>query len=112
MAIIDRYRGDTKGFIVTIKDKDGSVVPVTDCSLKLSVSATEDPATAQEADYKLQKDGAIYGDASNGQFEFVFVAVDVDFSGDYYYDMEFTDAAGKTSTLAKDSWIMNQDITK
>lgn len=112
MAIIQRFRGDTKGLVATIKDKDGVVVPITSCTLKLSISALEEPASAEEADYKLQKQGEIFGDPLDGQFKFSFESVDVDFVGDYFYDFEFTDAAGKTNTLAKDSWVMQQDIGK
>ena len=112
MAAIERFRGDTKSMTVTIRDKDGVIVPVIGLSLHLAVSAKENPIDETDADYALEKDGVVIGDGTAGQFLFEFFDADVDFVGDYYYDMQFTDANGKTDTLTKDAWIMAQDIGK
>lgn len=110
MSDITRFRGDTKGFTVTITDTKGDPIPITDCGLKLSVSTEENPTGNT---YTLQLDASV-SDADNGVFSFEFNndGSEVDFEGDYFFDLQFTDAAGKISTINKGSWTMTQDITK
>ena len=109
---VTRFRGDTKGFSVTIRDSKKNPIDITGCSLKISVSAIENPIDETEAAYVLELDGVITTPATDGKFEFTFTDGDVDFVGDYFYDAQFTDATGKIATLDKDIWTMSQDITK
>jgi hypothetical protein len=51
-------------------------------------------------------------DAVAGTLTFPFVAEDVDRVGDFYYDVQLTDGAGKTSTIRKGKIVFVQDITK
>lgn len=112
MAAITRFRGDTKGFTITIRDGKGNVVDIDQCTLKLSVSAVENPISEVEAAYEMQISGAIIAPPADGKFDIVFVDADVDIIGDFFFDIEFIDANGKITTLDKDTWTMKQDISK
>ena len=112
MSVITRFRGDTKGFTITIKDGKGNVVDIDGCSLTISVSAIENPVDATEADYIMQLSGTIVDPSTNGVFQMTITADEADNVGDFFYDAEFLDSDGAKSTLDKDAWIMEQDITK
>jgi hypothetical protein len=112
MAAIERYRGDTKGFTITVRDGKGNRIDIDQCALKISVSAIEEPTTELEASYVLQLDGVIIEPSTQGEFDIVFLDADVDFVGDYFFDVEFTDANSKVATIEKDTWTMKQDISK
>lgn len=109
---ITRFRGDTKGFSIYITDKKGNAVDIASCDLLLSVSAVENPADVAEADYKMQIAGAPRTPTTLGIFDIVFTDADVDFIGNYFYDVQYTDADGKIATLDKSTWEMVQDISK
>ena len=69
---------------------------MTGFSAILSVSGDENPTTA---DYEFQSN--IVVNATAGSLTFPFVAGDVDLVGDYYFDIQLTDGAGKISTIRK-----------
>ena len=51
-------------------------------------------------------------DAAAGTLTFPFSVEDVDRVGDFYYDTQLTDGAGKISTIRKGRMVFTQDITK
>ena len=103
---IERYRGDTKDLVIKLT-QDSVVFDLTGFSAILSVSADENPTGST---YILLSTATI--DTTAGRLTFEFGPGDVDQIGDYYYDIELTDAAGKTSTIRKGPLKFLQDISK
>ena len=103
---INRYRGDTKNLVLKLT-QDKQLFDLTGFSAVLSVSAEESPTTA---DYEFQSNADV--NAVEGLLTFPFVAGDVDLVGDYFYDVQLADGAGKTSTIRKGKIVFAQDITK
>ncbi len=103
---INRYRGDTKNLILKLT-QNKQVFDLTGFSAKLSVSAEEEPIGSV---YAFQLTATI--DSVNGTLTFQIAEENVDLIGDFYYDIELTDGAGKTSTIRKGKMVFAQDITK
>ena len=112
MASITRYRGDTAVDSFTVRDSDGTVRNVTDHTFLMTIDEKLNPAS--EASQVAQIPGTIV-DAANGEIEFQAEDGSFDFDidpGTYYYDIQMTDSGGRVITLAKDEYIITQDITK
>jgi len=103
---INRFRGDTKDLVLKLT-QDKQVFDLTGFSAVLSVSSDENPATA---DYEFQSNAVV--NATDGSLVFPFVAGGVDLVGDFYYDIQLTDGAGKISTIRKGKMVFSQDISK
>jgi hypothetical protein len=106
---IIRYRGDTAADQFTIT-RDGSVVDITGCTFKLTVNSQKDPTTTINQMFSLV--GTVTNGAG-GLVEFAPDATEADQApGDYYYDVEMTDAIGAILTADKGRYRFLQDITK
>ena len=90
-----------------IPTQDKQVFDLNGFSAVLSVSSDENPTTA---DYEFQWNAVV--DATEDLLVFPFAIGDVDLVGDYYYDIQLTDGAGKLSTIRKGKMFFLQDISK
>jgi hypothetical protein len=103
---IKRTRGDTKDMLLYLK-KDGIPFPMVSFAAILSVSIDSAPT---EAVYVFQSVAIV--DGVLGTLTFPFTVDDVDYLGDFYYDVQVTDDLGKISTVLKGKLTFEQDITK
>lgn len=105
---IERYRGDTKRIVYTVKDVDGIPIDVTGWSFLFTVNTERNPtdSTSQVAQIP-----ATIDDAVNGRIHFPFSGVTIG-AGSYHYDIQATDGNGETETLEKSVLEIRQDITK
>jgi hypothetical protein len=103
---LTRFRGDTDDLVFKLTS-NGAPVPLAGCSAVLSVSSEENPAVAT---YEFQSNAVV--DAQAGTLSFPFTPTQVDLVGEYYFDVQLTDADGKTKTLRKAKITFKQDITK
>ncbi|MDA3807922.1 MAG: BppU family phage baseplate upper protein [Thiomicrorhabdus sp.] len=103
---INRYRGDTKDLVMKLT-QDKTVFSLTGFSAVLGVNSEENP-TEDNCVFK----STATVDAATGTLTFPFAVEDVDLVGDFYYDVELTDGAAKTSTIRKGKMVFAQDITK
>ena len=112
MASISRYRGDTAVDSFTVLDSDGTARNVTSHTFLMTIDEKLNPTS--EATQIAQIPGTIV-DAAAGEIEFQCEDGSFDFDidpGTYYYDIQMTDSGGRVVTLAKDEYIIDQDITK
>ncbi|MCP4442841.1 MAG: hypothetical protein GY810_28380 [Aureispira sp.] len=79
-------------------------------SAVLSVSSEKEPVAP--VTYVFQITGEIYGETSDGIYEFPFTSSEADNLGKFYYDVSYTDAGGKTRTTNEGTIIFSQDIGK
>ena len=105
-AEINRYRGDTKNLVMKLP-QNKAIFPLSGISAALGVDSEENP-TEDNCDFNSM--AAI--DAASGTLTFPFATEDVDRVGDFYYDVQLTDGAGKISTIRKGKIVFVQDITK
>lgn len=107
---ISRVRGDTYSIVFTIKDSAGVVVDLTGYTAFLfTVNVSAEPT--DETDQVFQSTGSAPTPA-NGKVVFPIVAGDVDTIGEFFYDAQFTDPAGKIRTFSKGAFTLTQDVTK
>ena len=105
---LTRFRGDTYPFTIQVR-LNGRVYDLTDCTLKMTVTSVEEPTT-ETPEFAL--DGVVASPATLGLASFAPSAANVDLLGEYYYDIQVTDANGYKHTPIKDTLTFTQDITK
>jgi hypothetical protein len=110
IVALKRTRGDTVPFRVRLRNKQKVAIDVTGYTAKLTVSTSEAPAdvTGQQAQYI----GTPVVPYTDGVIEFAFPLVDVNLVGEFFYDLQVTDAGGKLSTVMRGAFTFEQDITK
>jgi hypothetical protein len=108
MSDITRYRGDTRRIRRTVT-ADGAAVNITDWSFVLTINREYNPVNANEQGAQIV---GVIADAAAGVVDFIPTLDDVADIGDYYYDIEATDAGGSVSTLDKGAFTLLQDVTK
>lgn len=107
---ISRTRGDTFPFIFTVQDSSGNPINITSYTFLLSVDIVADPV--DDSGQLLQITGTI-ADGPNGKVQFTPSANDADqVPSTYYYDVQMKDTVDAIRTIAKGTWIVEQDITK
>jgi hypothetical protein len=111
---IERRRGDTRAIQITLKS-NGTAVSVVGFSALLTISTEKDPPDATTLVYQATGTPA-NSPATDGVIAFDFS----DFAsqspqlvpGNYFYDIQITDAGGLLSTPVKGKFKIEQDITK
>lgn len=104
-----RKRGDDYTFIITVQDSAGAAIDITGASFLLTIDPQKNPPTA--ANNVAQLTGIIVT-AAAGTVRFEPSAASVATVGNYHYDVQMTDAAGKVRTILVGQWIIEQDVTK
>lgn len=103
---ITRFRGDTDP-LVFILTKDKLPLDLTGTTFTLSVSTVSDPTTPE---YVIQLTGVVT-EPLIGKVIFTPTAIQMDFVGDYFYDVEMVSGLSK-KTVVTGKFKMVQDITK
>ena len=108
---ISMYRGDSYPITFTLKDSSsGAVIPLTGCSLLMTVDTLENPVDATTKLFSV--DGAIAADPATGVVQFTSTSANTAAVGAYFYDVQLTDADGNVRTVVKSTFMITQDITK
>lgn len=113
MSVIKRRRGNTYADEVIVKSETTrAIIPVTGCTFEMHVTTDRAPST--RVPYNVLTPGSnllftITGaivDGPGGRVEFAPSAPQADQEdGNYFYEVIMTDAAGRTRTVALDSYI-------
>ncbi len=104
-----RKRGDDYTFILTIKDSAGVVIDITGFSFLLTIDPAQFPTG--NSNNIAQLTGIIVS-GSAGTVRFEPTSASVVSLGNFYYDVQQTDGAGKVRTILIGRWDIEQDITK
>ena len=110
MTDITRKRGDTHAdeFIV-ISKRTATVINITGHTFLLTVDPSEDPTGSGANIFQLT---GTFTDAAAGEVKFAPSVAQANNVGNYFYDLEMTDAGGLLRTIDYGSYTMLQDITK
>lgn len=107
---VTRVRGDTYADQFFIRSKvTGDAANLAGCTFKLSLSTTATPNAQSTPVYQLI---GVVPDPLLGIVEFAPTAEQADQVGNFFFDVQMTDAAGLIRTLVLDSYVYTQDITK
>ncbi len=102
-----RGDSDAKGFVV--QDSAGMAVDITGFTFRLTVNTDQDPDPGTQ----LFTVVGVITDAAAGKVAFAPTVSNTDQSpGEYFYDVEQTDAGGLISTIIKGVCEIVQDISK
>ena len=107
---ISMYRGDSYPITFTLKDSSGSVVPLTGCSLLMTVNTLENPV--DDTTKLFEVTGILATDPATGVVQFTPTAANTAVVGAYFYDVQLTDTDGNVRTVVKNTFTITQDITK
>lgn len=110
MVAITRRRGDTYADEFTVKSAStGLPINITGYSFLMTLDPKKDPPDDTTKIYQLT--GTIV-DATAGRVEFAPSAVQANQLGQFFYDVQMIDGAGRKRTLVVDKYKYEQDITK
>lgn len=105
-----RARGDTFAIQIKIENSAGGAIDIAGFSFLLTVDPSDEPLDDVNNVYQLT--GTI-DDAPNGLVSFApSVGEAAAAPGDFFYDIQQTDAGSLIRTIAKGEWQILQDITK
>jgi len=110
MTNIVRKRGDTCAIQREIKSKStGAAIDISGYSFLLTVNSEKEPANSDNQIFQVS--GTITS-ALSGLVDFFPSVSDASNVGDYFYDIQLTDAGGKKRTIESGRYRVSQDITK
>lgn len=111
MTTITRRRGDTYNDVITVTDMStGLAVNILGYLFVMTLDPSDAPTSAVNNLYSLQ--GEIL-DAAAGTVSFAPSSVQADqIPGNYFYDIQMTDASGLKRTIASGKYLYMQDISK
>lgn len=110
MSDLERMRGDTYADEFTIKNKKTKqAIDITGYSFLMTVDSTKEPVDETTQAYQIA--GTII-DGPAGRVEFAPSSTQTDRVGNYYYDVQMVDSAGRKRTIIKAKYKFTQDITK
>ena len=102
-------RGDTAPILFAIT-LSGAIVDITGYTFQFTVNSERNPVDTANEKFSI---AGVITDAVNGELEFRPSAVNTDLaSANYYYDVSMVDTGGFKTTVAKASFIIEQDIDK
>lgn len=111
-ARIDLYRtrGDTYPEDFTFLNGNGAAQSITGCTFRLSVDTLQNPPNSSTNITTIA--GSILV-AAAGTFRFIPNATLIALAiGEYWFDVEMTDANGYVWTIIKGRYVVEQDISK
>lgn len=107
---VERYRGDTEPFPISLKYKaTGLPFDTTGCTYVMTVDKNKDPTTTATRQFQLV--GVIQGNPLDGVVHFLPSAANVDLVGDYFFDIQQTNSLGFIRTVKKDKIKFIQDLS-
>ena len=107
---LERKRGDTAPDVINVTDLAGNPLNVTGFTFQMTINTDKRPTDVTN---QVAQIAGTISDAANGVVEFIWSAANADQTpGTYYYDIEQVDASGLVKTIAKQKYVIYQDITK
>ena len=104
---ITRVRGDNYDNLIQVVDGTGAAISLTSETFTLTVNTEECPTDNSNEVFAV---AGVITDAANGRVSFADDGTtDV---GTYYYDIQMIDTLSRRRTIAKNYYIVTQDITK
>ncbi|MGL5002055.1 MAG: hypothetical protein ACRDAM_03885 [Casimicrobium sp.] len=112
MSDIVRKRGDTWSdvFFVTDPSNNNAPVDIAGCSFLLTVATEKEPV--DDTKKLFQMSGAIVNPSALGKVAFSISDAEADRIGNFFFDLQMTDANGKKRTIDSGKYKFTQDITK
>ena len=110
MVAITRRRGDTYADEFTVKSASTQLpINITGYSFLMTLDPSKVPVDETTKIYQLT--GTVV-DAAAGRVEFVPSPSQANVVGNFFYDVQMIDGAGRKRTLVVDKYKYEQDITK
>jgi hypothetical protein len=106
--IIKRIKGDTYNLDVQILDANENVFDLTGCTVFLTVKRN-----LQDSDSLalINKTITSHTNPTNGETTFSFNASDVNYVGEFYYDIKIKDSNGLINSIFSDLFILVDHVT-
>jgi len=108
---ITMYRGDSYPITLILRDAaTKALINLTGATLKMTVDTLANPPDASTKLFEVV--GVLTATPTDGKAMFTPTVENTGTIGDYYYDVQLTDAEGNIRTVAKSTFKITMDITK
>lgn len=107
--VIKRVKGDTYPLDIQLIRVDESIIDLTGCTVFFTVKRNLED-TDNEA--LIKKDITTFTSATTGELSIPFLATDVDYVGDFYYDLKIKYSNNLIESVLTDKFILVEHTTK
>ena len=106
--IIKRVKGDTFNLDIQILNDAGEVIDLTGATVFFTVKRN-----LQDTDSLalISKTITSHSNPTNGETSITFTSTDVDYIGEFYYDVKIKDVSNKITSVFKDKFILVEHVT-
>ena len=114
MVDLEVYKGDSKDYVITVKNSAGTAINITDYTFYMSV---KESATDTDANAKIAKTVTSHTTPASGITTISLSAAETnalsvsDKTQKYVYDVRMKDTNGKVTTILNGSFIVKQPVT-
>ncbi len=114
MVDLEVYKGDSKDYVITIKDSAGTAITITGYTFYMSI---KENAIDTDANAKIAKTVTSHTTPASGITTISLSATETDAlsvsdqTQKYVYDVRMKDTSGKVTTILNGSFIVKQPVT-
>ena len=106
--VIKRVKGDTFNLDIQILNDSGDVIDLTGATVFFTVKRNLQDTDAQAL---ISKTITSHSSPSTGETSITFTSTDVDYVGEFYYDVKIKDVSNKITSVFKDKFILVEHVT-
>jgi hypothetical protein len=106
--VIKRVKGDTYSLDITITNTSDEPIDLTGCTLFFTVKRNLQDTDAQAI---INKTITSFTSSTTGDASITFNALDVDYVGEFYYDVKIKSSTGIISSVINDKFILLDHVT-
>lgn len=106
--VIKRVKGDTYPLDIQLIRVDESLIDLTGCTVFFTVKRT-----LQDADNEalIKKDITSFTSATTGELSIALTSTDVNYIGEFYYDIKIKYTSGLIESVITDKFILMEHVT-
>ena len=106
--VIKRIKGDTYSLDVTITNTSDEPIDLTGCTVFFTVKRNLQDTDAQAI---INKTVTSFTSPTTGDVSFTLLAADVDYVGEFYYDVKIKAVSGIITSVINDKFILLDHVT-
>jgi hypothetical protein len=106
--VIKRVKGDTYSLDITITNTSDEPIDLTDCTVFFTVKRNLQDTDAQAL---INKSVTSFSSPTTGDLSIPLLASDVDYVGEFYYDVKIKALTGVITSVITDKFILLDHVT-
>lgn len=106
--VIKRIKGDTYPIDIQLERVDGSLIDITGSTIFFTVKRNLED---EDSDALISKDITSFSSPLTGEFSIPLISTDVDYIGEFFYDVKIKYATGLIESVFTDKFILSNHTT-